>query len=797
MRSDAFLQGAALSLLCLAAGCSGGSGTTADLQPRVTAPRLESDRTAGSADVLAGELLTSAARVPSAPLRPDFAAGDPALAAALAAIARDHLAVRAFGGGSGSPLVAARRVQRLALEPTAPGDSNGDGSNRDEALQADLGRLAAAAGAALPPGLQPDLLPWREASAAAAAPLPADAVLRPSLWRVSPPAQRTVLLADLAASLQGRVRALGGLLAARRGTLFGATADDGLLGLVLLAEAVAVEEELVAALSTDGSTLGGFADAHTYDPAAGRRWFPAAFAVDGDGAGAIVNARDGASDLDSLAALLDAAAELAWFAGPGNPSTTVQAVFAGPFAPPPPKNPPQPRLNWQNDIRPIIHSQCSGCHLGFATGGFLCDTYTSTLLGSPRTRGLGYTMVIPGNAPASMLHRILTAPPAPIQRMPPGFSPMPAAQIATIDTWINQGALELPEVVPPPPSPGEDLAAICFKNFVALHLDRGTGAVQHRHEGDGGSGVATAAATGRTLLALAHLAAALPDLAHDGLEPGAVLGLVAGWAATTFVAPDGRCIEDVDLATGGPGRAAPLAAHAVLTAGLLEAARITTLPAVRAAADRAATALLTGFRDAGNGWFVGEPAHSFARYEPRALADLLVALRAAVAADTPGARAAHDQLLARLLPTLANASWAGTAGLPLPPAAGGANGRLPLLAGAILVGDAGGPPPATGPITWSQHIRPLLRDKCGNCHFAGAAQGGYRADTVRLLATSGGENGPRPLLVPGDPEGSYLYRKLVDRAPAAGAQMPLQASMLDDRARAMVRAWIQAGATAR
>ena len=49
-------------------------------------------------------------------------------------------------------------------------------------------------------------------------------------------------------------------------------------------------------------------------------------------------------------------------------------------------------------------------------------------------------------------------------------------------------------------------------------------------------------------------------------------------------------------------------------------------------------------------------------------------------------------------------------------------------------------------------------------------------------------------LVPGDPEGSLLYRKLVDRLPPIGAQMPLERVPLEPFAVELVRRWIAEGA---
>jgi len=786
---------AALAVCSLFAACSGGSGTTAGLLPQATAPRIESASTPGDAEALAGELLVAAGRTQQPPLRPPFQLSDQALAGAIATIAMDHLRSVGLGAGTGPDAIGSRRIGRLAAATNAPGDLNGSGSNRDETVAADVARLAAAAGAAVPAGLLQLVLPWHEASArlAAAAPRP-DA---PAGWRASTGPSRTVRLADVAAAMQGRVRAISNLIAQQRGTLVGATPDDGLLGLLLLAEVVGAEEELVGALSTDGSLLGGFVGPHGYDPAAGRRWFAAEVDVPSDQVPWHYRARDLASDLEGLAALLDTAAELAWFAGPTNPSQAVRAVFTGPFAPPPPQNPQPPRLNWDQNIQPIVGFNCSGCHLGFPTGGFLIDTYQSFLQGSPRTRTFG-PFVIPGDHLNSFLHRILTNPPPPVLRMPPTINPLPSAQLQTIDTWIDQGALEHPETPPPPPAFGEDLAKVCFRNLVAMHLDRTTGALHNRHEGDRASGIATATATGRALSALAHLREVLPDLEQDGLDVADVLAMTASYAAMRFVGPGNRVFDQVAIAAGTATQPAELDAQAVLTTGLLDAARSPGITlAVQTAAIQAGQTLLLSFRDPVESWFRTDPDHAFARYSTRTLADLVAALRVAGSAGGVGplANDALRQLLARLLPAMANASWSGVGELPDPDAAG----LLPVLAGSILVGPADDPPPADQPVTWSQHVRPLLVNKCFDCHLGGTSQGGYRIDTLALLATPGGQNSPAPtpMLVPGNADASFFYHKLVDRVPAVGAQMPFQRSLLDDRARANVRQWIDAGATAR
>ena len=86
---------------------------------------------------------------------------------------------------------------------------------------------------------------------------------------------------------------------------------------------------------------------------------------------------------------------------------------------------------------------------------------------------------------------------------------------------------------------------------------------------------------------------------------------------------------------------------------------------------------------------------------------------------------------------------------------------------------------------------------CAQCHLGGANRGEYRLDTPASLRVPGTENPGVPLVVPGDPEASYLYRKLVDRVPAAGDQMPQQQPPLSPHGKELVRLWILQGATSR
>jgi hypothetical protein len=241
---------------------------------------------------------------------------------------------------------------------------------------------------------------------------------------------------------------------------------------------------------------------------------------------------------------------------------------------------------------------------------------------------------------------------------------------------------------------------------------------------------------------------------------------------------------------------------------------------VRAAARAAAEQLLTSFADPATGAFRTVPEHSFARYTPSELSDLLAALRLLQAEsvssslpdpDTlPDSRAMLVRLLATLRPVLAHSEWETTGevlgdgiadtnhdGVPEPGAAGGPFGRLPLLVGGILIGDPADAPAPTETITWSQHVRPLLFEQCGTCHFAGSSRSTYRLDTRRLVAIPADPPTGFPTLVPFDAQSSLLYRKLVDRIPPVGAQMPLDGTPMSSVQREIVRRWIQAGASSR
>ncbi len=63
-------------------------------------------------------------------------------------------------------------------------------------------------------------------------------------------------------------------------------------------------------------------------------------------------------------------------------------------------------------------------------------------------------------------------------------------------------------------------------------------------------------------------------------------------------------------------------------------------------------------------------------------------------------------------------------------------------------------------LTYEQHIRPIFREHCFDCHGATAEmEGGLDLRLVRLMK-QGGDSGPS--LVVGQPEESYLMQRIID-----------------------------------
>jgi hypothetical protein len=82
------------------------------------------------------------------------------------------------------------------------------------------------------------------------------------------------------------------------------------------------------------------------------------------------------------------------------------------------------------------------------------------------------------------------------------------------------------------------------------------------------------------------------------------------------------------------------------------------------------------------------------------------------------------------------------------------------------------------------------------CHSGGSPAGALDLEGSSrdaLVGVPSSANTGRILVVPGDVEGSYLYRKLADDPPEVGDRMPI-GSPLEPARLELVRAWIANGA---
>ncbi len=818
-----------LVILFAVPACSGGgSSGPPELAPGSTELRNLGDGVSGEAGAVVSALLQSAGGVPVYSPRPAFGGalgqGDRLRFHALA-----HLQMMATTAGAGAHAAGSVRIRRLAGSSAAPVDGNGNGTNLDEVLAAENARFASLSGAANPESLAPSFMPWQQVSAELPASVAGVARADAAAWRLGVGAP-VVDVEDLGYALLTRTAAASDLLNQRHGHFLGGSAAEGQLGLMLLSQALAIDETLLRRLFFDGDALGGFDDAAAlaaYDPSTRPQWVPATFRVVEDSQ---LVANDpslrgipgsylvdvGGSDLAGLAVLLRAAAELALLAAPDNHHHNLRSLFVdGPFASPGAGGQPgidDQEVTYLRDVLPILQSRCAACHSAatFPTAGFDAVDYDRVM----NFEREGRRAVVVGDHSRSALWILTTGnwvnPPnrtTPISRMPLGRDPLTSAQTDLIAEWIDTGAQKEPTVVMQPPTPGIELARVLFSNLTQLHATADSPFVLHHrvdHHGAGDterSSYVDARALGLALTGAAAFAWA--ERGEARVEAREFVESLAGWAGDRLVDPAGRVAAGFDVSAGQAVGGADLATQAAMVSGLFAAARLTFAPSVYARARLAADALLAEFSDLATGLFDTEPGELGRRYTAPVIAAVLEALVDLVRDGDPRGRPLHDNFIAAILPRLVYAEFDGFGevlgdgiadtdgnGIPEPALAGGQYGRAAVLAAVV----SEGPEPRTDrEVTWLDQILPLFRRSCAGCHVDGAALGDYRLDTP-ALAGRAGYSMRSDLVVPGDPEASFLYRKLADRFPADGAQMPRLQPPLDARGLRLVYDWIQAGA---
>jgi hypothetical protein len=99
---------------------------------------------------------------------------------------------------------------------------------------------------------------------------------------------------------------------------------------------------------------------------------------------------------------------------------------------------------------------------------------------------------------------------------------------------------------------------------------------------------------------------------------------------------------------------------------------------------------------------------------------------------------------------------------------------------------------AAGNIDYVRQVKPVLAAHCYACHGALQQKGGLRVDTARSVR-EGGSHGP--VIVPGDSGASRLVRHVTASGGAKPMPPPGQGETLSAQEVALVRAWIDQGAT--
>ena len=131
-------------------------------------------------------------------------------------------------------------------------------------------------------------------------------------------------------------------------------------------------------------------------------------------------------------------------------------------------------------------------------------------------------------------------------------------------------------------------------------------------------------------------------------------------------------------------------------------------------------------------------------------------------------------------------------------------GFLIWFAGVACAGDGTGmgppPPPAN---SLSNDVQPILTANCtdSNCHGGATPAQGLNLSLGQTFANTvgvpAGQVATLNRVEPGDPDNSYLIRKLEGTAGAVGGvntQMPLGRNALDQSVIDVIRAWIADGA---
>ncbi len=265
-----------LFLAVLVTSCgSGSSSAPAPLIPDRSL-RISSSQTDGAdGDALAAALLLSTNRPGYRVDRSRITMSNTVLQDQLVGFAQTHLRVNTFGGAPGPSLGSSATMLRKASQVGAPSDQNQNGTNVDETLAAEYAAFSAMTGGLIETANGTRLFSWRQGSSDFATPGADGDVTRATLALT----EGQVSIEKMARAMLARTLLGTGLLQRNRGSRPGETAAEGVFGLSLLRQALAIEETLFTNLFMDGLVPGLLPFPSDYDPTQGVRWLPSVVSV--------------------------------------------------------------------------------------------------------------------------------------------------------------------------------------------------------------------------------------------------------------------------------------------------------------------------------------------------------------------------------------------------------------------------------------------------------------------------------------------------------------------------------------
>ncbi|MBT2968716.1 MAG: hypothetical protein B6D72_13725 [gamma proteobacterium symbiont of Ctena orbiculata] len=96
-------------------------------------------------------------------------------------------------------------------------------------------------------------------------------------------------------------------------------------------------------------------------------------------------------------------------------------------------------VSFKSEVKPLVDKYCTECHLpggaGTEASGFMTDSYENVMKGTK----FG-PVVVAGDPLSSSFYRLIAGKVDPSIRMPHGKEALTEMEIATVETWITQGA---------------------------------------------------------------------------------------------------------------------------------------------------------------------------------------------------------------------------------------------------------------------------------------------------------------------------------------------------------------------